>query len=273
MIVEPLEPIGAVVRDVDLGDPVDDVDHDRLRDALADHGVLMIPDQHLDDDGFARFLSGFGPLQFTTGETPVPGRDDLNVVTNEGRDTPPVSNWHVDTAYVASPPAYTALRAVEVPDAGGETLFTNQYRAWETLDDATRGVVEGRTLTHVVTGVDPGDGAEVAADHPLVRAHPRSGRRALLLDAPARCAHVSGLDDAGAADLVAALLAWSTRPDNVVRHRWRSGDVVIWDNAAVLHRGDHSGVVGTRTFHRGMVAAAGHRPTPPPARSRDGSDP
>ena len=253
--VEPQQPIGAIVTGVDLSGPVD---HEALRDALADHGVLAFPDQHLDDDAFVAFLEGFGELAYTAGEDPVPGRTDLNVVTNVGRERIPVSNWHVDTAYVASPPAYTSLRAVEVPAEGGQTLFSDQYRAWATLPDDLRAMVGDRTMTHVVTGVDPGDGAETEADHPIVRSHPRTGRPALLLDAPARCAHVSGLDDDAARDLVTALLAHSTRDDNVWRHSWRPGDVVIWDNAAVLHRADHSGTVGDRTFHRGMVSAAGH---------------
>ncbi len=258
MIVHPHWPIGAAVSDVDLGD-LGSGHHDRLRGELSEHGVLVFAHQELDDDGFASFLRGFGELQFTEGEMPVAGRRDLNVVTNVGRDRAPVSNWHVDTAYVASPPSYTALRTVGVPDHGGETLFTNQFRAWDTLDPGLRAFVADRSITHVVTGVDPGDGEQAAAVHPIVRPHPRTGRPALLLDAPARCRYVSGLDDAAGAELVAELLEWSTRPDNMWRHRWSPGDVVIRDNAVVLHRADHSRVTGDRTFHRGMVSASGYR--------------
>ena len=257
MIVEPQRPIGAVVHDVSIAGPVD---HESIRDLLADFGVLVLRDQAMDDDAFSSFLAGFGDLQFTSGEEAVPGRTDLNVVTNVGRDRPPVSNWHVDTAYVASPPSYTALRAVEIPDRGGATLFSNQYRAWDTLDVDTAASIAGRLLTHVVTGVEPTDGSEVAASHRLARPHPRTGRLALMLDAPARCGSVSGLDDESAAELVAHLLTWSTRPDNVWSHRWSVGEVVIWDNAVVLHRADHSDVTGERTFHRGMVSASGYFP-------------
>ena len=114
--IEANTPVGATVRDVDLTRVDTAHDVDRIRDALAEHGVLAVPDQHrLDDDGFAGFLRRLGRLQFTDGEVPVEGRDDLNIVTNVGRERAPVSNWHVDTAYVASPPSYTALRAVTVP--------------------------------------------------------------------------------------------------------------------------------------------------------------
>ena len=257
MLVRLYEPIGAAVSGVDLTALGPD-DHELLRTALSEHGVLTFADQRLDDDAFALFLRGFGELQFTDGEEPVNGRDDLNVVTNVGRERAPVSNWHVDTAYVDFPPSYTALRAVTVPEHGGETLFANQYRAWDTLDPGLRALAADRTLTHVVTGIDPGPGAQTAATHPIVRPHPRTGRPALWLDAPARCRSVSGLDDEDAAKLVARLLEWSTRPDNVWRCRWSPGLVIIWDNAVVLHRADHSSVIGDRTFHRGMVSFSGY---------------
>lgn len=255
----PLEPVGAVVTGLSFEPAPDDAVIDRLRDLLADHGVLVLPDQQTDDDAFAAFLSRFGALMFTAGETPVPGRTDLNVISNVGRTTPPRSSFHVDTSYVAQPPSYTALRAVTVPEEGGATLFTNQYRAWETLPDDLREAVEGRTITHVVTGVELPEGAERQADHAIVRPHPRTGRPALYLSTAARCAAVSGLDDGAAAVLVARLLDHATRPELTLRHQWRANDVVIWDNACVLHRADHSAVVGDRVLHRGMVGASGYR--------------
>lgn len=253
MKLTPLTPLGVEVADVDLQRPDTEV-IDALRDALAEHGVVVLRDQELDDAGFLAFLQAFGPLAFTAGEAHAPGFPDLNVVTNVGRTTPPRSQWHVDTSYVDQPPAYTALRAVEVPEQGGETLFCDQRLALGTLDPALRADVEGRTVLHRVTGVDPGAGEQTEAEHPLVRPHPRTGRPSLYLSTPQRCAVVSGLDEERGAALIAELLEHSTREERVLRHQWRPGDVVLWDNACVLHRADHSGVVGDRTMHRGMVA-------------------
>lgn len=227
---------------------------DRLRELLAEHGVAVLPGRHLDDVAFLAFLRGLGEPAFTAGETPVPGFDDLNVISNVGRTTPPRSSFHVDTSYVRVPPAYTALRAVEIPERGGETLFTNQYRAYDTLPGHWKERLAGRTIRHVVTGVDPGDGAETHADHPVFRPHPVSGRVALYLSTPARCVAVSGMGPEESADVVAELYAHSTAEHNVYRHAWSPGDVVIWDNGCVLHRADHDGVVGNRVMHRGMVA-------------------
>jgi taurine dioxygenase len=251
--VRQLAPVGARVEGLRVG-ALDDETVGRLRQVLARHGVVIMSGQCVDDSGFLQFLRGFGELMFTAGETPVPGYADLNVISNVGRTTPPRSNFHVDTSYVRRPPAYTALRAVDVPRHGGHTLFTNQYRAWETLPAHVRGDLQGRSITHVVTGLDLGDDEETSAAHPVALTHPLSGRTALYLSTPKRCAAVSGLSADRAARVVSMLVAHSTREDNVLRHRWRPGDVVMWDNRCVMHRADHDGVDGDRVMHRGMVA-------------------
>ncbi len=260
MKTDVLDPVGVRVTDVRVADDPAAL-APRLRDLLAEHGVAVLPGQVLDDDAFLAFLQGFGDLTFTAGEAHLDGYPDLNVISNVGRwdaeaEAVPKSSFHVDTSYVSEPPAYTALRAVRVPERGGATQFTNQYRAAATLSDELRQRVAGRTITHVVTGVDPdalGDG-QTSAEHPILRPHPVTGREALYLTTPARCASVSGLDRQESDGLVQALLAHSTRPHNTLDHAWAPEDLVIWDNACVLHRADHAGVVGDRVMHRGMVA-------------------
>jgi taurine dioxygenase len=252
--VERTQPLGAVIGAVDLAAPPDQLLDDLPR-LLAEHGVVVFRGQTIDDGAFVAFLRSLGPLAFTTGETPVPGFPDLNVVSNVGRSEPPRSTFHVDTSYVARPPAYTALRAVRIPERGGDTLFTDQYRAYDTLPAHLKVLLAGRTIRHVVTGLDLGADAETEAEHPVFRPHPLTGRTALYLSTPARCRAVSGLGAQEASAVVAELFAHSTRPDNVLRHSWEPGDVVMWDNGCVLHRADHDGVRGDRVLHRGMVAA------------------
>jgi taurine dioxygenase len=261
-----LRPVGAVVPDVRI-DAVTDAEVAELRMLLAVRGVVVFERQQVDDDVFLRFLRRFGRTTFTAGETPVAGYDELNVVTNVGRAVPPRSRFHTDTSYVRKPPVYTALRAVQIPERGGQTLFTNQYLAYETLPGDLRRLLAGRTITHVVTGLELGAEHETAAEHPILLAHPMSGRTALYLSTPTRCAAVSGMSAAEAADTVAYLFAHSTRDDNVYRHSWSAGDVVMWDNRCVLHRADHDGVVGDRVMHRGMVIDRGEVPTAPSTRA------
>ncbi len=249
-------PIGVELTDVSLTE-LDGPAVTQLRALLAKHGVLIFHDQPMEDAEFVAFLKRFGELTFTKGETSVEGYPDLNVVSNVGRSTPARSTFHVDTSYVASPPAYTALRAVTIPPAGGETLFSNQYRAYDTLPNDLRTTLADRTITHVVTGVTLEDGDEASAEHPIFRRHPLGGRTSLYMSTPSRCAAISGMSASETEETVSYLFEHSTREDNVMRHSWAEGDVVIWDNGCVLHRADHSQVDGDRVMHRGMVAGYG----------------
>jgi taurine dioxygenase len=256
------QPLGLEVDDLDVAEVLrDDAATsglvEELRPLLAEHGVVAFRGQHLDDAEFTDLLAAFGDLVFTDGETPVDGHPDLNVISNVGRTTPPRSEFHVDTSYVSAPPAYTSLRAVAVPARGGQTLFTNQYAAYESLDDDLRDLLRDREIRHVVTGVAPGEAQETEAWHPAFRPHPLTGRVSLYLSTPQRCVEVRGLSPQRSREVVAALHAHSTRESNTLRHSWRPGDVVMWDNACVLHKADHSGVVGDRVMHRGMVADHG----------------
>jgi hypothetical protein len=207
------------------------------------HGVLVMPGQSVDDREFVDFLRAFGDLSFTTGEAAAPGFPELNVVSNVGRATPPRSTSHVDTSYVRSPPAYTALRAVTIPAQGGETLFTNEYRAYETLPGAARRA--------------PGAHDHALRDRPVARRRRRDLRRAPGVPPPPalgphRAVHVDAepvrgdqLDDRRGSDGGGDFLfAQSTRADNTYRHPSSAGDVVMWDNGCVLHRADHEQVVG-----------------------------
>ncbi len=248
-----LTPIGARLNDFRV-DALDRRTVADLRTVLAEHGVIIVPGQHIGNDEFLCFLRSFGQTMFTVGETPVPGYPDLNVISNVGRPTPPRSTFHTDTSYVRKPPVYTALRAVTVPECGGHTLFTNQYSAYATLPAAVRDQLSGRTITHVVTGLQLGPDEETSAAHPIFRIHPISGRTYLYMSTPMRCAQISGMAPHLAVDLVAYLFDHSTRENNIYRHEWAPGDVVMWDNRCVLHRADHAGVVGDRVMHRGMVA-------------------
>lgn len=247
------DPIGVEVTDLDLDELTPELVVE-LKDLLAEHGVMILPGQQVDDTAFVAFLKRFGELTFTKGETAVAGFPDLNVVSNVGRTTPPRSTFHVDTSYVRRPPAYTALRAVEIPSQGGETLFTNQYHAFETLPSELRSTLAGRTIEHVVTGLDLSDDEETSAEHPVFRPHPISGRTSLYMSTPKRCVAISGMEPAEAEETIAFLFEHSTREENTYRHAWSPGDIVMWDNACVLHRGDHTDVVGDRVMHRGMVA-------------------
>lgn len=255
MQIQPLAPFGAAVTGFDCSAQV--ADPAALANLIARHRVIVFRRQTLDDTAFLGFLSSLGPLMFTPGEVPVPGAPMLNIVTNTGRTTPPVSRFHTDTSYVAHPPAFTALRPVLLPERGGCTLFTDQVRAAARLPARWLDCLGGRQVLHRCTGLPGHD-----EDHwqPLFRRHPETGETALYLSTPARCVAMSGLDLPTSQRILTLLYRRSQTTSAIYRHIWQPGDLLIWDNRVTMHRADHSDTPGDRTLHRGMVA--GERPLP-----------
>lgn len=229
-----------------------------VRAAAERHGVVKLDISGITVAEFAAFMSTLGPPMFTTGETPVPGHPMLNVVTNVGRKTKPKSVFHSDTTYVAQPPSFAGLYAVDVPQAGGATLFTDQYRAFDTLPATMKELLIGATVQHRVTGLDLPEDEEHEARHPVIRHHPGTGRQALYLTTPVRLSRLRLKDGTDRSDLIEYLYSHSKTAGPQMRHVWSKQDVVIWDNRCTLHAADHSEVVGDRTLYRALVR--GERP-------------
>lgn len=249
MNVRPLAPFGAEVTGIDCADPL--IDHTALAQLIATARVAVFRDQRCDDEQFVRFLSGFGPLVFTAGETPVAHAPMLNIVSNVGRDKPPVSQFHTDSSYFSEPPSFTGLRPVTLPEQGGATLFCDQINTATALPPRWAACLNGRKVLHRCSGLA---GIDDEQWHPLFRRHPLTGETALYLSTPARCVAVDGFEPAMGARIVALLYRRSFAAANVYRHNWRAGDILIWDNRVTMHRADHGAVSGPRTLHRGMVA-------------------
>jgi taurine dioxygenase len=247
-----LSPFGIQADGIDITD-LDDSDIDALKNVLANHGFIVCRQQSATDAEFVAFLDRLGQLTFTTGETPVWHQPELNIVSNVGRMVPPKSVFHTDTSYVSQPPAYTALRAVTVPLAGGGTLFSDQYRAYETLPSSVKEQLADAKVLHVVSGLTLSEDVETQSWHPLFKRHPIADRSALFLSTPARCQSISGIATAQSQRIVRLLYQHSIRPYRLYRHQWQPNDIVIWDNRCTMHRGDHSQVVGDRVLHRGLV--------------------
>ncbi|MEO1294571.1 MAG: TauD/TfdA family dioxygenase [Cyanobacteria bacterium J06636_16] len=251
-----LSPFGAEAVGIDIT-AIDSKDVETLQQVLADQGVVIVRQQQVTDDEFVAFLEQLGPLTFTVGETPVAEQPSLNLVSNVGRTRPSRSVFHTDTSYVSRPPAYTALRAVTLPKSGGDTLFSNQYRALATLPDVVRAKLAQTKVLHVVSGLTLGNDQETQSWHPLFRRHPLSGRQALYLSTPERCQALSGFASDQSQRAIRLLYRHSIRPYRIYRHQWQPGDIVIWDNRCTMHRADHSAVVGDRVLHRGLVGDEG----------------
>ena len=249
-----LSPFGVEIAGIQISD-VGDHDISNLKQLLAHNGVVIIRNQSIDDAEFVTFLKRLGSLMFTTGETPVPHQPWLNLVTNVGRDRAPRSVFHTDTSYVAQTPAYTALKAISLPEFGGETLFSNQYCAFETLPIQVKEMLSSATVLHVASSIKLDNDQESQAWHPLFQRHPISGKIALFLSTPERCQLIRGFNLEESQRVIRLLYRHSIRPRRLYQHHWKNGDIVIWDNRCTMHRADHSEVIGDRVLHRGLVAA------------------
>jgi alpha-ketoglutarate-dependent taurine dioxygenase len=263
-VFERLSPAGGVrIAGIDLSLPLSPDNAEAIRVAILAHHIVVFPDQSLTRERQFVFAAGFGTVEahgHERGETKR--RDVAHVMSNLGADGNPTIqvslaanyHWHTDKPYRPAPPALTLLHAVEVPPAeaghGGDTEFANTALAYEALPDPMKRRIAGLRVAFR-PAFDPSL-PEVA--HPLVRTHPETGRKALYLGNHAT--RIIGHPPTESAALLAELLEHATRPEFVYPHRWRPGDLVIWDNRCLLHRlvlGDalrwHR-----RIMHRSMVA-------------------
>jgi taurine dioxygenase len=282
--------LGADIEGVDLARELSLDAVNAIKQAWADHLVLRFRGQRLDDDQLMRFSAHFGELDWApviaASRVKIPGEDRYVESAEEGRRYISVisnivengkaigalgayeSIWHTDMSYNPEPPCASALYALEVPPSGGDTGFANMYRAYETMPDELRQQVEGRLCRHDSTYNSAGElrrgSSEVTdpreapgADHPIIRTHPVTGRRALFLGRR-RNAYILGLELQDSERLLDALWAHAGRPELTWYQQWRVGDLVLWDNRCVMHRRDEFDPNSRRLMHRSQIR--GDRP-------------
>lgn len=275
--------MGAEVEGIDLAQPLSDAEFDEVRDALHHHHVLAIRRQDFKPETFLDFAKRFGPPEpHVLDQYHYAAHPDILVLSNVVRDGKPTgladggTYWHSDYSYLEIPARATLLYSIEVPKVGGDTLFADQEQAYEDLPDAMKKRIEGRVTLNVYGNRDDLDlqsrtsappptqeqkdkrGAHLIR-HPLVRRHPYSGRKALYSVSGTSFAIEGMPDDEGLA-LLRELAAHSTQPKYQYRMRYGVGDVVIWDNASVLHSATLTDPADPRTLFRITVKET-QRPT------------
>jgi taurine dioxygenase len=244
---------GAIVRGVDVTRPQSPDEIESILQLLDEHLVVAFPDQPMDLDRLEAFTDELGGRDVTPYVTPVDGRPYVIRVIKEASDELNFANaWHTDLSYLDAPPAYTVLHAHDVPPAGGDTMWANQYLAYDTLPDSIKTQIDGLRATHSAgmaygTGgyleavaakssmrVAPSADAYAVETHPLVIRHPRTGRRALYANS-VYTTGIEGMDPDEARALLARLTAHATHPNLTCRLRWEPAMVAIWDNNATQH--------------------------------------
>jgi taurine dioxygenase len=263
---------GVRITRADLSEQLSSELKDRILAAFRDHHVVVFPEQGLTREQQFAFTANFGEVERHVGQNAGSKRHGVaHVISNLDRDgnpvdrsSSPVSNyrWHTDKGYFAVPPMLTALYAIELPPQGGDTEFANTALGYAALPEETRRRIDrlrvvfrwgssARGSGH--PPVETGIREHAPVDHPLVRTHPETGAKALYLGNHA--SHILGMPEEEGRALLDELLEHTTQPQFVYVHRWRKGDLVIWDNRCLLHRAVANYDMGRdrRVLHRSVV--------------------
>jgi taurine dioxygenase len=273
--------LAADIEGVNLAGPLTPETMAAIKQAWGDHLVLRFRGQNLTDDDLMRFSQQIGDLDWApiaAKDVKTAGADDKqyvmvisNVVENGiaiGQLGAYEAIWHTDMSYIAEPPMASALYSLEVPPSGGDTGFCNMYLALETLPADLRHAIDGKLCRHDASRnsagelrrgfVDAPDASQtVGAEHPIARTHPATGRHALFLGRR-RNAYIPGLPLNESERLLDALWAHATKDEFTWYQQWRVGDLILWDNRAVMHRRDAFDPNARRVMHRTQIK--GDRP-------------
>tara|TARA_R110000787_G_scaffold14348_15_gene44382 strand:+ start:4936 stop:5775 length:840 start_codon:yes stop_codon:yes gene_type:complete len=255
MHIETLPGVGAEITGVDLRH-VTDGEFDAIRAAYADHGVIFFRDQDLSEEDHIAFAERWAPINVNRFFAAHPKYPQIAMVAKEADQKDNIGGgWHTDHSYDEIPAMGSILVARVLPETGGDTFFASMYRAYETLDDATKAEIEGQRAVHSAkqifgsrgqtyyTKTDAGGeriGNAAAADvlddvvHPMVITHPLSGKKALYVN-PAFTVGIAGRTQEAAMPLLAKLYAHAMNMENAYRFSWKPGSVAFWDNRSTWH--------------------------------------
>lgn len=242
MTVTPLTgAIGAKVEGTRLDANLTDEDFSKIQEAFLKYCVLTFPGQFLTPDEQAAFARRFGEPIVTAMLKGLDGNPEIVQIADVKKETTATEAWHFDAPWEVQPPKISILSAVTVPQ-GGDTMWSNQYRAYERLEPGLRKTLDGLTGHYKgnrlarMMNVAPEDIPETT--HPLVRTHPETGRKALYIGHTDNVS-IHGWNRDLSDTVINYLYAHSTSPDNLYRHRWTEGDVVMWDNRCTMHYAVH----------------------------------
>ncbi|MEC5409291.1 TauD/TfdA family dioxygenase [Paraburkholderia sp. MPAMCS5] len=249
-------PLGAEVMGLALDKPISSTDFARIHRAHLDHHVLVFRDQRITPEQQVAFSRRFKPLQIhVLHQFALTGNPEVLIVSNIVENGKPIGLgdaghfWHSDLSYKEKPSLGSLLHAQELPSEGGDTLFANMHLAWDTLPSPLRKAVEERRAEHTYLARyaelqarspwRPNLSAEQIAqvkpvEHPIVRTHPETGRKALFVSEHFTT-RIVGLPEDESRALLDELFAHSVLPVHQYRHRWQPHDLVFWDNRSLMH--------------------------------------
>jgi alpha-ketoglutarate-dependent taurine dioxygenase len=260
--------IGAIVTGLDLT-AIDDVTAAELATLVVRHGMVAVPGQSLDEDQQVALASRFGVVTPSPLRRFLGSRRACSLIQDDAEHGPAGFDWHTDESWTAAPPAFGFLHALTIPPVGGDTIWASTAAAYERMAAPLRRCADSLAVVHhmgqeYLATVARHHGEPVAEEleaayppieHPLVRVHPISGRRALGLS-PLYTRAIVGVDRRAGRVLLDVFERAIEDPEVQVRWRWSEGDVVIWDEASTCHRALTDHYPATRRMRR--CTTAGH---------------
>lgn len=247
---------GAEVMGVELTKPLDEVTVQQLHRALAENGLLLFRHANLTPEQHIAFSRHFGPLEtHVVGEFNLPDHPEIFVVSNvreEGRLRGAVyagQYWHSDLSYMKKPSLGSLLLCREMPEVGGDTMWANMYLAYETLSGPMKHFLATLKAIHDYSHaydtyfaklkerppLTPEQKAKTPpVEHPVIRTHPVTGRKALYVN-PGFTVGFVGMPDEESKPILEFLFRHSTRPEFIYRHKWQAHDLIFWDNRCTMH--------------------------------------
>ncbi len=267
------QPCGALVRGIDLTRLPSDAQSAEVRAAWLKHQVLAFPDQPMSVADLERFAQSIGPFGPDPYFESIPGHPHVAQVRREPDETTTIfaDNWHSDWSFLAHPPAATLLFGNVIPPVGGDTLFANQYDAWDALPAALKRAVQDRFGVHSARrgysrqgrygegdagrsmAIRYDDSALATQTHPIARRHPETGRTALFVS-PGYTIGIDGMPDDEAGALLLELFKHQGQDRFVYRHRWQPNMLVMWDNRCLVHAATGGYQGHRRLLHRITVS-------------------
>jgi len=268
---------GAEITGLDLAQPLAPAVLDEVKRAWVRHSVAWFPDQALSIEELEAFTQQIGPFGVDPFVRPMPGHPNVLEVRREPDEKSRAfgRSWHSDWSFLDAPPAATLLLSKVTPPVGGDTLFADGQRAYESLSPAFKRLLDGLQAVHsarrsygtegsfakdkerhsmpIITGKE----AEGSRTHPLVRTHPVSGRKTLFIN-PVYATGIEGMANDEAKALLDFLFARMLEERFIYRHRWRQDMLTMWDNRCTMHFADGGYDGHLRVMHRTTVA--GDRP-------------
>jgi len=249
--------IGAEVKGLTLNHGLDDSTFAIIHQAFLDH--CMFRGQFLEPAAQTAFTHRWGNVLRASylRQLEIPENPEVLASVNRGKAFAfTTEQWHSDLSFMAAPPAHAILAAQVLPETGGDTMFANQYLAYETLSDGMKRLLEGLRALHGGAKLAAYSGIENSAppqSHPVVRTHPETCRKGLYVNRLYTYS-IDGLTEAESRGLLDFLCERSCRPDFTYRHQWAAGDVIMWDNRCTLHYAVHDYGEATRVMHRTTIA-------------------